>query len=121
MQLPSNLSVAAGTIATSATPNQLTATTVINAPGAGLRIRVWAWSVANRQDQAYVMQLRLRPAGSNTILAVAATNTDGAPSVHCELPGGLLLDDNTGLALAHAATVASRVFEYAVYWTEELA
>lgn len=119
MQYPPDLQLATARATTNAAPNTENTTTLVTAPGAGQRIRVWAAALAASQNDTGVVLTYLCQ-GTNTapllpMLSRPASGTSG----YVFVPGGWALDSNTLLAVRDRSDAASQGYFLSVYYTVE--
>ena len=118
MQFPADLSNGALNASTSATPNSGTSTLVIAAPGAGHRLRIWAWSAGLAQNMTGVVRGQWRrDVGGSTVGVIAVSPQ--TPGMHSIIPGGLPLNENEGLGIIYASNVATQSVQFRAYYTTE--
>lgn len=122
MQLPVHLSSAIVLATNSATANTQVLGTVIAAPGAGLILRLWAWSATHNTTTQAPGNWRasMTTAGGGTTFAhYSGTGFTGSPLL--VIPGGIRWGTNNALGYAIADSVASTGIVLIAYYTTETA
>lgn len=107
MQLPADLRKAGLDIGTAAAAGTYAAATVVAAPGAGARLRIWGvWSAPNAimiGAQSWHVQF-LDPAGGPSLMRFFGVAP--GPGDSQLFPGGLVLTANTLLQAVYASSIA---------------
>ncbi len=117
MPITPNLSTADGTITSTVAINTDSDTMVVAAPGAGLRLRLWAYGFAAvTANTGALWCLAKRGTSVAFVGALSASAKNGA---HLELPGGVVLGTNEALQLRVRSDVASQVLRWVVQYTIE--
>jgi hypothetical protein len=118
MKLPSDLlQVDSGFdgFTTNAVAGNTTVHTLLAAPGANLRIRIWAWRCIPTNSSTARFTFRLTASGSATIRDVLG---QGQYIVQ-EIPGGYALPTNQGIDIRSNSSAASQAFTASAYYTIE--
>jgi hypothetical protein len=102
--------------ATHATPNSTTTTTIVSAPGAGFRLRLFHASMGVRPDQTGNVECRVSGGGTMGVIAGDANGNSG-PLDH--YPQGIPLPEDTALQIIHRSEVAGQTFDIAVHYVSE--
>ncbi len=121
MQLPPNLQVAAFTTqATNAVANTSSTLTLVAAPGAGLRIRVWMVSLSLVQNSPAGKLRGLFQTGAGVAnLVLLGVSTTEAPYNDASPPGGIVAGTNAIVRLQNFGSAASLTYDVAVHYTIE--
>lgn len=119
MQLPVGLQSTSQNVNTSATINTQVVTTMLAAPGAGNRYRIWAVSLAmGLTTDTFTKLVGLFATGAGASRANLGCSL-GQPSTEQEFPGGMALADNAVYNCTHSADVATQSIFITVYYTTE--
>jgi hypothetical protein len=120
MYLPADLVLLRTSITTNVTPNTVTSHTLLAAPGAGKRYRLWYWSAHGSQTGAAADAERILPTDNGTSIdgAVFTRNSGSGPYVY---PGGYALAVNTAIVFQSFGSAASMGGSITVGYTLEKA
>jgi len=95
-------------------------TTIVAGPGAGVRLRLWAVTVGDRNNQVpntYTGNLRFRSIGAAVAgPMMSIQNGICAPVL---LPGGLYLPENVGLEVLHSYSAVNVLVTIVAFYTIE--
>lgn len=117
--LPANIQVSAANVNTSGTANTQVATTLITAPGAGNRSRIFALSLGFALSTFTGTKL-IGLFGTTGGLYRATLNCSlGQPSAWQEFPGGMPTTPNTAYQVTHSCDVATQSIYAIVYYVNE--
>jgi hypothetical protein len=117
MPITPNLLVADGAITSTVAINTDSDTQAVAAPGAGFRLRLWAYSFAAATANTGALWCLAKRGASVTF--VGALSGSAKNGDHLELPGGTVLGTNEALQLRVRSDVASQVLRWVVQYTIE--
>lgn len=118
-RLPPTALAAARVGITTPNPAALTTSTLLAAPGAGLRYRVWRVDVFGHRLNTAGAALDADLLGAAQFGFVHLELRDSVAHAPIELPGGWLAAVNTAVQLQHIATAVSQEVRVNVYYTIE--
>lgn len=120
MQLPPNLSVDDSGLVTNVAANTVTTGTLVAAPGAAFRLRLWGVAIIPSLTSQAVVNWRAywtnALAGPAVAVMSGATFAGGSP---VWIPGGYALLTNTLLGYSHMSALASMQLHMLSYYTIE--
>jgi hypothetical protein len=120
MTLPPDLVMAAVGVTSSGTANTLTTGTIVAAPGANIRIRLWFWDpTPNTTSQAVVNWRATANDGVGGAALVAHSGGIFAAPPGTVIPGGMRLTINTALGYSLASALISTGFTLIAGYTLE--
>jgi hypothetical protein len=106
-------------ITTNAVANVLNTDTVVAAPGAGKRLRIWAASLMVNTASGGDYFTLLRDSSGNAWTIAVIGLSDEMRTAERLFPGGILLQENRPLEVHHRCTAASQTFYVVALYTIE--
>lgn len=120
MILPANLQTLAVALTSSGTANTVTTGTLVAAPGAGLRLRLWGFGCQPSSTAQAVVNWRCFATDTvgGASIAQAAGATFAAPPIYW-IPGGQTITTNGILGFSLSSALISALFSALVHYTTE--
>ncbi|HXG40216.1 MAG TPA: hypothetical protein VNJ28_04665 [Candidatus Limnocylindrales bacterium] len=119
VEQPVGLSWAYTELVTSSTPAVWTPSTIVPAPGPGLRLRIWGVSMAGEANNTAPVVVGVGPHSTGQLLVFAGGV--GTPSAGTGLPpGGLAIYENDAIDVWFASPAANQGLRVAVWYTTEV-
>lgn len=119
MTIPPNLQTAASNVNTSGTANTQVTQTLLAAPGAGIRYRIWAMGIGFALSSFTGTKLIGLFAAQTSTQRATLDCSLGQPSAWQELPGGIAIPTNTAFQCTHSCDVATQSIFMHVWYTQE--
>lgn len=119
LEQPVGLSWATAELVTSSTPGVWDFSTIVAAPGAGLRRRLWGLSMTAEAATRAPVVVAAGPASTGQLLLFAGGV--GVPSAGSAFPpGGLSIPENDAIVVWFSSPAESQGFRVAVLYTTEV-